>query len=139
MAEYLLRERLGTDTEWQVSSAGVCAVDGLPASTAAVDAMRESGIDMDAHRSRPLSRELADSADVIVVMTTPHGEHVRLLAPGSAEKVVPLGLFDPDADGDVEDPIGLSPQVYRDVRSRIERAMPNLLSFLAMYKKKGSV
>ena len=132
MAEYLMREWLGQDSVWSVQSAGVSAGDGLPASWEAVQALRESGIDLLAHRSRRLTRELVDAARVIVVMTDAHRAAVLERFPDARERVRLLGSFGPSPeDGDdVGDPIGSSLDVYRRVRDQIRALLPNLVLFL---------
>jgi len=74
MAEALLRHRftqLGVDA--RVASAGLLQA-GNPASAHGVEILRERGIDMSAHRSRAMSRDILSSADLIIAMAR---EHVR--------------------------------------------------------------
>ncbi|MBN1671311.1 MAG: low molecular weight protein arginine phosphatase [Kiritimatiellae bacterium] len=131
MAEYLLRDRLDSDAQWRVVSAGVLATVGRPASPAAVEALREHGIDMSAHRSRPVTEELVDRAQLIVVMTIAQKVDMMDRFPSARGKVYLLKSFDLSArDGDVEDPIGLPLEAYRRVRDKIDAALPDLLVFL---------
>lgn len=74
MAEALLRHRfaeLGVDA--RVASAGLLQ-SGQRASAHGVDILRGRGIDMTAHRSRAITREILASADLILAMAR---EHVR--------------------------------------------------------------
>jgi protein-tyrosine-phosphatase len=129
MAEYLLRQRLGAEGTWQISSAGLSALPGLPASEPAVAAMAERGIDLRPHRSRAADRQLIDAASLIVVMTASHSEQLKRLAPSSTEKTFLLKSFDAASRRqDIEDPIGLSCEAYRSVRD--EAALPGLIEFL---------
>lgn len=131
MAEYLLRHRLGRAAVWQVSSAGLSAFNGMPASQAAVHVLKEKGIRATAHLSRPVSRELVDESAIIVVMTASHLEQLRMIFPSTTEKSFLLKSFDPNGlGGDVEDPIGASVEIYRGVRDEIEAALPELMSFM---------
>ena len=130
MAEYLLKRRLGGDSAWQVCSAGTAAGSGMHASSEAIRALREKGIDGTVHLSRPLTREFVDAAAVVVVMTAAHREQVRMAYPEAAEKVFLLKSFGPDGSGDVEDPLGASLETYRGVRDEIEAVLPGLESFL---------
>ncbi|MBM4162889.1 MAG: hypothetical protein FJ222_00350, partial [Lentisphaerae bacterium] len=68
MAEALLRQALGADAGWEVASAGLCAIPGLPASGGAVAALRDAGGDLSAHRSRLLTPALVRQAAVIVAL-----------------------------------------------------------------------
>ena len=131
MAEYLLRDRLGPDSGWKVISAGLSAGDGMPASRSAVQVLKERKIDMSAHLSQPLFRELIDESALIVVMTASHLAQLRVMYPAVIEKAFLLKSFDPSrSGGDVDDPIGSSVDVYRGIRDEIEDALPGLISFM---------
>jgi glycine hydroxymethyltransferase len=131
MAEYLLRERLGRGSDWEVLSAGSSACSGMLASRFGVQALKERGIDMSVHSSQPVSRELVDAASLIVVMTASHFAQLRTIYPSVAEKTFLLKSFDPNGrGGDVEDPIGASVEIYRGIRDEIERALPELIVFM---------
>lgn len=131
MAEYLLRARLGPNAGWDVCSAGVSASFGVPASREAVDVLRDRQVDLTLHSSRPLSRELVDAADLIVVMTRDHRDMIGLFFPDVLEKVRLMMSFDERASGrDVPDPIGMTRDMYRKVRDEIEAALPGLVAYL---------
>jgi protein-tyrosine-phosphatase len=133
MAEYLLRDALGADSDWEVSSAGTFAGNGMAASRAAVDVLAELGIDGSKHRSSFLDRELVDASTVIVVMTSGHKQHISLMFPDVEEKVFLLKSFSKEK-GDVRDPIGASTDVYRYIRDEILEAVPELVTFLENLK-----
>ncbi len=131
MAEYLLRAHPGLGSGWEVCSAGLAAAFGIPASREAVDVMREKGINITAHSSRPLSNELVAAAELVVVMTEDHKRMMELLDPEAMAKVRLLKCFDKEATStDLRDPIGMSHDVYRRVRNEIEQALPGLLAQL---------
>lgn len=129
MAEYALRDFLPDDTDWRVNSAGVSAGLGMPASIAGIAAMEELGIDMQAHRSQPLTRDLVDDSSLIVVMTSSHRNHVEMFFPGVAGKTFLLKSFLGERR-DVDDPIGSSVSVYRAVRDEIRSTLPGLTDFM---------
>ena len=141
MAEYLLRHRVRDEEGWDISSAGVCAIDGMPASYAARQALGEMGIDMTQHASQFLRKNLADEADVIVVMTNSHMASVCGMYPEARKKVFLLGSFiNPDNKESVKeiaDPIGLTSIVYKRVRDEIEEALPGLIDFVKKSKEQG--
>ena len=130
MAEYLLRDRLGPEADWEVGSAGTSAGHGMQASDSAVETLREKGLDLSRHRSQPLSRELVDGASLVVVMTAGHRDFIRTAYPDAAEKVFLLKSFDPVNGGDMDDPIGLTTDIYRDIGGEIDRALPGLITFM---------
>lgn len=137
MAEHLLRDWLGPDSDWTVASAGISATDGLRASDEAIEVLKEHlNIDLTPHRSRRLTRELIDAASLVVVMTASHRTRVLQDFPEARGKVFPLTSFGaPSSDPDIEDPIGAPVDTYRQVRDRINTVLPDLL--LSMQKKRS--
>ena len=131
MAEYILRQRLGEHSGWQVRSAGVFAGVGAPASREAMTALQELGIDLSPHRSQGLSRELVDESTLIVVMTAGHFLEVIRAFPQAQEKVFLMtGFGDGPTAEDIPDPIGQSLDVYRWTRDRIDSAASDLVLFI---------
>lgn len=128
MAEYLLRERLKGRSDWRVSSAGVFAMAGASASHFAVQALKEKGIDLTPHQSQPLTQELVDRAEMIVVMTRDHLRNALALFPKAEKKTFLLTSFATSGkDEDIEDPIGGSLSFYRIIRDKIESAVADLI------------
>lgn len=110
-------------TEIIVASAGVMAGNGMPATPEAMEAARELGGDLSGHRSRGLTPEMVAAADRVFVMTAAHGARAEALLglgaqDGDHAKIEPL-----DPDGDIPDPIGGSPEVYRQTAQRIRVAI----------------
>lgn len=63
-----------------VVSAGTRAIDGSPATDGAILTARKFGLDLSAHRSRPVSDELVEWSDLVLTMEPEHtvavvGEH----------------------------------------------------------------
>lgn len=136
MAEYLLRHRLGPTAKWEVRSAGTSAIDGFPASKPGIAVMKEIGVDMRKHRSQPTSRELVDAAKVIVVMGGSHRDQLRAVYGNVLDKVFLLRSFSKARPtGDIDDPIGASDEMYREIRDEIDETMPGLISFLETMDK----
>jgi len=134
MAEAIAAHRI--PGEWRgrisVSSAGTSAPAGMSAAANAVLVLKEKGIDLSNHRTRPLAREMADEADLVIAMTTEHSEAVMRLAPGSEGKVIVFGELDSSrADPDIDDPIGGDIEEYRQTRDEIERLVGRLIDYLA--------
>jgi len=81
MAEVLLRHRLGQlGVDARVASAGLLR-PGQPASAHGVDILRGRGLDLTAHRSRAMSRELLRSADLVLAMAREHVREAVVLEP----------------------------------------------------------
>lgn len=106
----------------RVSSAGVSASDGEPASRNAIAVMAELGIDITAHRSRRLTPELIVGADLVLTMEQRHLDAVLRMAPGAAGRARLL------ADSDIADPFMLSADVYRHTRHQIAEALARVFA-----------
>jgi protein-tyrosine-phosphatase len=132
MAEYLFRDRLDEELEWDSVSSGTIAGGGSLASGHGVSVLEEWGIDLTPHRSRPLTLELVQEASVIVVMTSGHSAELEsLFGDVVRDKVFLLREFHPDyTGGDLADPIGLPADIYRHTRDEIDACMPGLIEFV---------
>ncbi|MEZ6242427.1 MAG: low molecular weight protein arginine phosphatase [Phycisphaerales bacterium] len=103
----------GSETTRAVS-AGVTASHGAPATHEAIDEMARRGLDLSSHRSRPLTPDMIARASLVLTMTHAHADAARRLAPQHASKIHPL-----DPEGDIPDPIGMGPEVYRQTADRL--------------------
>ncbi|MBK7999409.1 MAG: ribose 5-phosphate isomerase B [Verrucomicrobia bacterium] len=133
MAEGIFRHAVKGRGDYEVYSAGVGAIDGLPPSEHAVRAVRELGIDISRQRSRMLTAELVRRADFIFGMTHSHVDAIMLLYPQAAEKTFLLREFDDTLDSfenDISDPIGGSLEVYQNCRDQIEQGIASMLRFI---------
>lgn len=105
----------------EVVSAGLAAGEGDPASAHAVAVAARHGLDLSAHRSRPLTPELVEWADLVLAMSP---SHVYALDRGGAgEKVSLLGDFAAGGDGGgapVRDPFGGDEEAYEDTFRELE-------------------
>lgn len=98
-----------------VTSAGVSAGPGSPASDGAVSAMSAMGLDLSRHQSKLASQQLLERADWILTMTGGHRQAILARFPHVANKVYSL---DPDGR-DVSDPYGSSVDVYQSCALKI--------------------
>lgn len=131
MAEGLLKHMLPPDCGWEISSAGVHASNGYPASSGAVEALRMLGIDLSGHFSRRLIPKMIQEADLIVTMTRGHRDVILAMSPESAGKVFLLKSFGTaQCAADIYDPVGEAPDVYRRVRDEIDAALPDLILYM---------
>jgi protein-tyrosine phosphatase len=134
MAEYLLRRRMGARSAWKIGSAGLCACDGLSASRPAIEVLREQGVDLTPHRSRAVTKDIVDSAVLIVVMTKAHAAELKRRFPEAQDRIYLLKSFDPDGGkDDIPDPLGGSTGHYRTIRDEIETPLSNLILYLKTY------
>ena len=135
MAEYILRKRLETVPAWTVSSAGVFAENGHPASAQAVDVLKDWSLDGSPHRSRQLTREMAGAAALIVVMTQGHYQEVIRAYPEAVSKTKLMMSFGSNTPQDVMDPYGAPVSVYRTIRDQIDSGIADLVLYLIEQEK----
>jgi tRNA threonylcarbamoyl adenosine modification protein (Sua5/YciO/YrdC/YwlC family) len=131
MAEALFLHRIGGDARWTARSAGIYAGAGSKASRNATEAMQELGIDLRRHHSKPLTAELVNEADLIVVMTAAHRFHILQDFPEVGNKVFLIKSFGTSkVPADITDPFGGSVDLYRKTRDEIDRALSDLILFI---------
>jgi len=122
-----LADRLGCAIEelpargYQVISAGLSAAGGGPAAAEAEQVARGYGSDLSAHRSQPLTLELAAQADYLIGMTR---SHLRALTDYFGHLGVSPRLLDPA--GDIADPIGGAQPVYEECGQQIWQLLEGL-------------
>jgi protein-tyrosine-phosphatase len=124
-------------------SAGTAAAPGWPATQYAAEAVKTWQGDLSGHLSRPLTSDLIDEVDLILVMTPSHLRDVFSMVPESKEKTYLLKKFpEPGDDGDgVEDPIGGSldqyNQTFLEIGEELGRILPEIIE-LAERKRSSS-
>jgi protein-tyrosine phosphatase len=89
MAEVLLRHHLGDTADVTVSSAGRYP-GGAPATGHGQATMAARGLDLSAHTSRQLDRELLAQADLVIGMAREHVREAVVLDPGAITRTFTL-------------------------------------------------
>jgi protein-tyrosine-phosphatase len=117
MAEAIARHRLEELgwTQVEVSSAGVAAFSGGPASGGAVRAAAARGLDVSEHASTALTADVAADADLILTMSATH--LMRVIQLGAGDRAAVITSFAEGADDaldltGVPDPVGGSDEEY---------------------------
>ena len=115
MAQVLFQDIVSNDTA--LSAAGIEADSAGTdpafdnATAEAVEAMRGYGLDLSAHRSKPVSDRLAEWADLILVMEPWQQMHVTSMFPEAKGKTHLLTEY-AGGRGIVADPYGSGTEVY---------------------------
>lgn len=131
MAEALFRHRIGSDSDWRATSAGIYASAGCPASANSTEALRELNIDLTGHQSQPLTDKLVEEADLIVTMTQAHRYYILESFPEVGNRVFLINSFGTSkVPADVSDPFGGSLNTYKNTRDEIDRALSDLILFI---------
>ena len=105
-----------------IDSAGVFAEVGGKAADEAIAAMERRGIDLSGHRTKPLTDELIDMADVILVMTEAHKQLVESVAKGKVHTFLEYA----GREGDISDPYGGDAEEYERTASEIYDALVDI-------------
>ncbi len=132
MAEAYLGYRLaqaGVDTV-EVSSAGAFAMEGLTATQETLRVLRAASIDGLTHRTRTLTAQMIQDADLVLVMEAFHLDEVLRRVPSAREKTHLLRVYGvprPETvrNPNISDPIGKPLEVYEvcfaDIREAVDR------------------
>lgn len=115
LAEELLRRALsarGVDAE--VTSAGLWAEPGLPASEGLGAPARLRGVDLSRHRARQLEASHLSDADLVLVMTAAQQAQIDRLEPLVSARVLLLG------EADIADPYLGNAATYEACAAEIE-------------------
>ncbi len=122
MLTYLLRDALEKEgIPCEVSGAGTGTRDGVPPSTHAITAMQEIGVDISDNRSRQMTLEIADDADVFVALSVEHGVTLAFQYDVDPEKILVPG-------SGVPDPYGMDLATYRACRDTLVETLPQLVA-----------
>lgn len=116
----------------EVVSAGLAADDGRPASRGALAVAERSGLELAGHRSRALTPEMVEWADLVLAMSP---SHVHALERGGAgDKVALLGDFAAGEGGEgapVRDPFGGDEAAYEATLRELEPLVSAVFDRLA--------
>jgi protein-tyrosine-phosphatase len=115
-----------------VYSAGTIACKGSLPSEFAVIAAKKYGADISHHLSSPLTKELINDTDLILVMAPKHKDAVIELVPEAKSKTFLLREYAFGINEEVEDPIGAPLQVFEKVAAIINE---NLLKIAEEIKE----
>lgn len=134
MAEAMMRQKVAKrigcsvdeveDRGLLIASAGIAAMTGGRPSPAALDVMKERGLDLSSHESQPLTDRLVQYADLILTMTRGHHDAILAQWPHASgrTKVVCHDQMD------VSDPIGGPTEMYRRCADQIEQQLDRWLA-----------
>ncbi len=125
----LIEGREDLKKELLVSSAGIYAFEGDPASLEAIEVMQEEfDTNLRSHRARVLDEKDIREAYLILTMTGHHREMILELYPEAADKVYTLkGFAQEGKDGDIPDPYGQDFDTYKECAYEIESLLLDIL------------
>ncbi|MCM8778245.1 MAG: low molecular weight protein arginine phosphatase [Candidatus Omnitrophica bacterium] len=132
MAQELLKKMLKDKANnFVIRSAGTSALEGMSPTTEAQKAMWKEGVDISAHRSVRLTREMIEEADLILAMEEAHRNIILSLHPEAEKKTYLLKSFMKDSlknsPLEIPDPIGKPPEVYEEVLFVFKESLQGLI------------
>ncbi len=135
MAEVIARRQAGM-LGWdrvEVLSAGVGAFEGSEASEGAVRVASAHGLDLTHHTAKPLMKEDAARADLILAMSPSH--LMRLVELGAGERAALLTSYagghpDDPREVSIPDPIGGPDEEYERTFELLDRLIERVLARL---------
>lgn len=131
MAEALARRWLQLNAAYrhdiQIGSAGLAAGPGEPASRQAIEVMALAGIDLNSHRARRITREMAEQYDLILTMTWNHKRVLTEMYPFAQGKIFTLAEYAGRLGYDISDPFGQDVEVYKRCAGEIEELVEKVL------------
>jgi protein-tyrosine-phosphatase len=125
----------------EVRSAGAAAVPGAEASQGSLGAARRHGLDLESHRSQPLTPDLVQWADLILTMSASHLGPVLLAGGGDRAAVItefaagrevnPEAAERAGVPDSVPDPFGGDEEEYERTYRSLEDLVERILDRLA--------
>jgi len=114
----------------QFESAGTSAWDGAPASDGAMLVGLERSLDLNQHRARQLSRDLVESADLVLAMGPHHLERIEALG-GTGKAYLLRAFASRGADSRaISDPFGGDLEIYRGAVEELTREIERVFDRL---------
>lgn len=137
----MLKEKINHSLRIQVLSAGLNAY-GWPITKEAAETMKKEGIDISGFRSQRLSKELVDSADLVLTMEKSHKDTILSLFPQYAHKIFTLKEFAGKTENiDISDPYGCGPEIYklcaREIKLNLAKAFDKIVNYMIEREEEG--
>ena len=133
LAEALFRDLVKDREDYHVTSAGLGAYGGQPASKHSVALAATRGLDLTGHRSRPVTPALVNAATHIFAMSGNHLAVIESDFPEAAEKAYLVSEFCADdrlRGADVPDPFGMHLSDYQAVLGSLDIMLPSVFAYI---------
>jgi protein-tyrosine-phosphatase len=135
MGTALLQHALAAQPEplrsLKVLSAGVASRSGQAASPHSITALKNVGVDLRGHVSRPVTQALLDRSILVLCMTESQRDMIELTADPVPPRLHLFRDFMEDADKEIPDPYGLPLPAYEASRDEMVAAIPSIITYLS--------
>jgi protein-tyrosine phosphatase len=121
VAEVLLRAKLAAAglADWTVSSAGTWAEKNHTAAPFSIALMAARGLDIQAHRSQPVTEPLMQQVDLLLCLETGHAKTLQAAYPAQRDKIYTIRQM-ANKRGSVRDPYGGSQRQYERMVAEVD-------------------
>lgn len=132
MASYYLKKLVRDKEDIKIDSAGISAIEGLPASGNTLEVLMKEGIDAARHVTKSVTTDMIRDADFIFAMHEFHKDKILDMAPEAWDKVYLLGSFGKalPIEINVPDPIGKSLEFYEATFEMIKEAVNRIANII---------
>ncbi len=113
--------------EYQVSSAGIFAAEGMRAAREAVQAMYKYDINISEYKSSQLDPDMIEKSDFIFTMTRAQRDCLLDMFPDTKAQICLLGDFAGLMDEEVCDPYGKGEQMYHQCAEQLMNILKNMV------------
>jgi len=131
----IAQEKAALDVK--AESAGIEAIDGMPANDKAIETLKHRGMDMSAHKSRKIKSAHIDESDIVLTMTRLHKNQLLAAFPKAKGKVFTLLEYagDDGSTTDIADPYGHSAEIYERSADIIEKSITQIMGTVLLIAK----
>lgn len=128
-------------TEWRVDSAGIWTVEGEPSPVEATAAALDLGMSLEGHRTRMISGDMLNEADLVVVMTRGQQEAIGVEFPAVRGRTCLLSELAGGLPGDIPDPPSAPaeiPHITKEVCSLVEQGFDAMRKLAELHMENRS-
>jgi protein-tyrosine-phosphatase len=141
MAEYLFKDKIKSDGNWQITSAGTYTREGLPSPPEVQTVLKDYGIDTRAHRTKEVNRSLIEKHNLVLCLASNHKEALQFEFSDLADRIYLLSEM-VGQEVSVEDPIG-GPLVEfeaaaREIDAFLSEGLEKIVELASERKKHGT-
>lgn len=125
MASALMKEIVRDQSnaqDWIIESAGTWGNKGYPAVEEVQMVMKDRGIDLSDHRSRIVTKEIIQTAGLILTMEKGHKEALRIEFPEYSDRIFLLSEM-VGKNFEIDDPIGGPIREYEQTARLLEKTL----------------
>jgi protein-tyrosine-phosphatase len=105
-----------------VSSVGLFAWEGAPASQHSIECMRKIGLSLDNHRARSITQDEFDKADLVLTMTQAHKDHILKALSNTNDKTYTIYEYVGEGN-DISDPYSLDYEAYENCAKELSQLL----------------